>query len=134
MIIRDLLDLASKEKRKKERIKSAQKIAVGMSAVAVAGVATGILIAPKLGKSTWGDFTRKALNAVESLKDTVQQKAETVKDSSAHCAQDACNVITGVHGKTEGVKKDIKKGYHEITRDIHKTAENIEHELNKPVE
>lgn len=43
MILRDLLELVSKEKRKKERVKAAQTLAVGIGVVAAAGVATGIL-------------------------------------------------------------------------------------------
>jgi len=134
MILRDLLDLVSKEKRKKERVKVAQKFAVGMGVVAAVGVATGILFAPKSGKETREDLKKKALNIGETIKGTVQKKAETVKDSAAHAAQEVCNVIKDVHGKAEGVKKDIKDGYHEITQDIHKTAENISNEFNKSVE
>ena len=52
MSMRNLLDLVSKEKIKKERKKAAQKFAVGMGVVATAGVATGILYAPKSGKKT----------------------------------------------------------------------------------
>jgi hypothetical protein len=48
-----------------------------------------------------------------------------VKDAAAHATQEVYDVIKDVHGKTEGVKKDIQDGYHEITQDIHKTAENI---------
>jgi gas vesicle protein len=134
MILRDLLDMVSKEKRKKERVKAAQKFAVGMGVVAAVGVATGILFAPKSGKETREDLKKKSLNIVETIKGTVQKKAETVKDSAAHAAQEVCNVIKDVHGKTEGIKKEIKDGYHEITQDIHKTAENISNELNKSVE
>ena len=137
MFLRDSLDLVSREKRKNETVKAAQKSAVGMGFVAAvgmgvvaavgvslivaAGVATGILFAPKSGKETREDLKKKAVNTVETIKDKV----------SAHSAQEVvCNVIQNVHGKTEGVKKDIKDGFHEITQDIHKTAENISNELN----
>jgi len=128
MILRDLLDLVSKEKRRQERVKAAQKFAVGMGVVAAVGVAIGIIFAPKSGKETRADLKQRAINTVETIKDTVQKKSEAVKDSAAHAAQEVSNVIKDVHGKTEGVKKDIKDGYHEITQDIHKTAENISNE------
>lgn len=116
MILRDLLELVSKEKRRKERLKKAQKFAVGMGVVAAAGVATGILIAPKSGKETREDLKNKAVKAVE-----------TIKDSAAHAAEEVSNVIKDVHAKTEDVKKDIKDGYHEIT------AKNISNEFNEAV-
>jgi len=131
MILRDLLDLVSKEKRRQERVKTAQKFAIGMGAVAALGVATGIVFAPKSGKETRKDIKNVAVNTVEKIRDTVQKKAETVKDSAAHAAQEVSNVIKDVHGKTEGIKKDIADGGHEIILDIHKTAENISNGLNK---
>ncbi len=133
MSIRNLLDMVSKEQRKKEKEKAAQKFAVGMSVVAVAGVATGMLIAPKSGKETRENMKIKAVNAVETIKDTVHKKVETAKDSAAYAEQEIANIIKDIHGKTEDVKKDIKDGCHEITQDIHKTAENISNELNKSV-
>jgi len=130
MIIRDLLDLVRKEKRKRQRVKAAQKFAVGMGVVAAAGVATGILFAPKSGKEAREDLKEEVVNSVETIKDSFQKKVETVKDSAAHAAQEVRNVIKDVHGKKESVKKDIKDGCHEITQDIDKTAENISNELN----
>jgi len=129
MIFRDLLDLVSKEKRKRESAKAVKKFAVGMGIVATVGVATGILFAPKSGKEIRENMKNNAVNTVNTIKDTVQKKAETVKDSAAHAAQEIIDVIKDVQGKTEGVKKDFKSGYHVITQDVHKTAENISEEL-----
>lgn len=72
---------------------------------------------------------KKAVNALETIKDTVQKRVVKVKDSVDHAAQDARNVIKDVHGKTKGVKKDIQDGCHEITLDIHKTVKNISNGL-----
>jgi gas vesicle protein len=81
----------------------------------------------KSGKEKREDLTKKAVNAVnivETIKDTVQKNAETVKDTAAYATQEVFNVIKDVHEKTESVKKDIQDD-HEIAQDIHKTAENI---------
>lgn len=80
MILRDLLDLVSKEKRKRARVKAVQKFAVGMGVVAAVGVATGILFAPKSGKETLEDLKKKAVNTVETIKDKVQKKVETANE------------------------------------------------------
>lgn len=133
MIFRDLIDMVSKEKRMRERAEATKRFAVGMGVAAVVGVATGIFFAPKSGKEAREDFKKKAIDTVETIKDTVRKKIETAKDSANHAAQEVCNVIKDVHGKTEAVKKDVKDGYDEITHDIHKTAENISNELNKSV-
>ena len=151
MILRDLQDLAGKGKRKAERVKpavilkdlqdlvnkenrkTAQRFAVGVGIAAAAGLAAGILFALKSGKETREDLKNKAVNTVETIKDTVQKKAETVNAAKAHAVQEAHNVIDDVHGKAEGVTKDIKDGSHEITQDIHKTAENISNEFDKSV-
>jgi gas vesicle protein len=103
MILRDLIDLARKEKRMKERVKAARKFAVGMGAAATVGVGIGIILAPKAGKETRVDLKKKAVNTLE----TVRKKAETMKDSAAHAAYEVCNVIKDVHEKAEDEKKDI---------------------------
>ncbi len=131
MILKDLLDSVSKEKRKKERVKTVQNWAVGMGAAAAVGVATGILFAPKSGKETREDLKKKAGNTVEAIKDTFHKEAKTVKDFADHAAQKAGEIIKDVHGKTEGEIKDSKDGSHEIPQDIHKIGEEIPNELNK---
>jgi hypothetical protein len=72
---------------------------------------------------------KKVLIASEAIKGTVRKRVEAVKDSVDYAAQDARNVIKDIHGKTKGVKKDIKDGCNEITLDIHKTVRNISNEL-----
>lgn len=131
MMIKDLIESAGKEKRKQERVKVIRKVVVGMSVVAVAGVATGILLAPKSGKETREDLKIKAVKTIQNIKSTVREKAEAVKDSVTHAEQEIGNVIKDVHEKTEVVKKDIKDGSHEIKQDIHKAAENISREHKK---
>lgn len=131
MLIKDILDMVNKEKRKRDRADAIQKLAVGMGVVVAVSVASGILLAPKSGKETREDLKKKAIDAVEIIRDTIRTKAETVKDSAVHAVQEAGSVIKNVHGKTEGVKKDMKDGCHEIAQDIGKTMENISDELNK---
>ena len=78
MIFGDLLDLINKEKREKERIKTAQRFAVGIGIVAAAGVATGIVFAPKSGKKTLEDLKKKA---VDTMNKSAKMKAKILKDS-----------------------------------------------------
>jgi gas vesicle protein len=133
MILRDLQDLISRDKRKTESLKTAKTLVVGITIAAALGLAAGMLFALKSGKDTREDMKKRAVNTVENIKGTVYKKAETVHDSAAHAVQEVSNVIENLHGKTEDVKKDIRDGRHEITQDIHKTAENISKEFNKPV-
>ena len=110
----ELLDLVNKDKRMKNRVKSVQLftiglgivVTVGFGLVAVAGVAAGIIFAPKSGKETRADMKKKAVNTVENIKDTVQNKAETVSDSAADTVQKACNVLKDVQEKAEDAKTD----------------------------
>jgi len=129
MTIRHLLDMVNKDKRKKERVKAALEITIGMGIATALGVAIGVLIAPKAGKETREDLKIKAEHTIEAIKDTVHEKTETVKDSAAFAAQEIGKVIKDVRGKTEDVKKDINEGGHEIAQAVHKTAENISNEF-----
>src|SRR5665647_677933 len=114
MTIRHLLDMVNRDKRKKERVKAALEISIGMGIATFLGVAIGVLIAPKAGRETRKDLKLKAEHAVDAIKHTVHEKAETVKDSAAFAAQELGKVIKDVRGKTEDVKKDIKEGGQEI--------------------
>jgi gas vesicle protein len=113
MILKDLLELINKEKRRKERVKAARKFAIGMGVVATVGVATGIVFAPKSGKETREDLKNIAVTTVETVKERVQKKAETVKHSAANAAQEVLNVVKDIHEKAEGVKKHNKDGHNE---------------------
>jgi hypothetical protein len=67
MALKDLLDLTGKEKLRKKRTKTVQTIAVGVGAVvaaAAAGVATGILIAPKPGRETREDLKQTCIHGM----------------------------------------------------------------------
>lgn len=110
MILRGVQDLVRKEKRRKERVKAIQKFDEGMGVAATAVAATGILFVPRLRKETREDLKEKAVNTVQTIKDIVQQEAETVKDFATHIEQEVCKnyilrrSIKDVYGKTEGVK------------------------------
>jgi gas vesicle protein len=114
MTIRHLLDMVNRDKRKKERVKAALEISIGMGIATALGVAIGVLIAPKAGKETREDLKIKAEHTIEAIKHTAHEKAEMVKDSASFAAQELGKVIKDVRGKTEDVKKDIKEGGHEI--------------------
>jgi gas vesicle protein len=114
MIIRDLLDMVNKDKRKKERVKAALEITIGMGIATALGVAIGVLIAPKAGKETREDLKIKVEHTVEAIKDKVHEKSEMVKDTASFAAQELGKVIKDVRGKTEDVRKDIQEGGHEI--------------------
>jgi len=118
MNIRELIESANKEKKKKERAIAAQNLAVGMGVVATLSVATGILFAPKSGKETREGIKMKAVNTVETIKDKVQERADIIKDSAINAKQEVNNKIKDIKEKTEDVKKDIKDGYDEITEDV----------------
>lgn len=67
MVLRDLLELLSKEKKKKKRAKAAkkvQKFVVGIGAAATAGVAIGILLVPKSGKGTREDLKKSCKRCI----------------------------------------------------------------------
>jgi hypothetical protein len=57
MILGELLDLVNKQRRENMRIKTAQKLAIGIGSVAVAGVITGIVFAKKPRKKEQENFS-----------------------------------------------------------------------------
>jgi len=125
MILKEFIYLVNKEKRRKDKAKVAQYLAVGIGAVATAGLATGILLAPKSGKETRENIKKKAVSTVETIKDTVNKNVDKIKDTVENTEKELNDVVNDISEKKEDVKKDIKGGYNEITKDINKTAKNI---------
>jgi gas vesicle protein len=111
MIFGDLLDLVNKEKRKRERVNTARKVAVGIGVVAAVSAAAGILLAPKSGRETREDIGKNAVNAVATIKDTVRKKVETVKGSVAQATQKVCKELNEGHEKQE-MAQDISSELH----------------------
>jgi gas vesicle protein len=129
MVFKGLLDSINKEKKRKQTIQSVQQIAVGAGIVALAaaaGVATGVLIAPKSGKETRDDMKDKVL----SFNDTVQRKTDSFKKSAVESAQAVGNAIKDIHGKAIDVKKDIKDGLEDVSNDVRNTSGHIVNEFN----
>jgi len=61
MGMKNFWEMVTQDKKEQERAVAARQIAIGVGAVviaAAAGVATGILIAPKSGKETWDDLKK----------------------------------------------------------------------------
>lgn len=61
MSMKNFWDLVTQDKREQARAKAAKQIAVGVGVAviaAAAGVATGILLAPKPGKETWEELKK----------------------------------------------------------------------------
>jgi hypothetical protein len=65
MVFKGLLNSLNKQNKRRQAMKSAQQIAVGVGVVTLAaasGVATGILLAPKSGKETRDNLIGKGAN------------------------------------------------------------------------
>ena len=98
MILNDLMDLVNKEKRQKERARTA-KYAMGMVAVAAAGVAIGVMFAPKSGKEARESIRKKANETEEIIKANLKKKEDAAKGAMPKAAEE--------HEKTKGAQKDV---------------------------
>jgi len=125
MIIRDLLDLVSKEKRKQERAEIVRKVATGMGIVTIISMVTGLFLTTKSGKKVSEDVKEKAVNTVNTFKEKVQETADVLRNSAVQTSQDVSKDIHDIQGRTKRVKRDVKDGYQQIKKDISKTAEKI---------
>lgn len=123
MSIKDLTDMIGKGSRKKQRAKDAKIMAAGIGAAAVAGVAAGILLAPKAGKETREDIKNKAAEVVDTTKEVVQDKAEHVKEAAVHVAEEIGDVIKEAKNK-RSAKAAFKKEVNEEVAEVEKKIED----------
>lgn len=122
-----LLYKVQMEKRKRERMKAAHYMAVGMGVIIVAGigVATGILFKTKYGREMREKMKDKAIDTVENVKNIVIRSADAVEASAAHTAEKVSNVIEASENKADAIKKELRNSSREIIKDVQETAENI---------
>lgn len=107
MIFGDLLDLVNKKRRQKERVRTVLKFTAGICIAAAAGLAKGILTAPKSGKETREELKKKAVETMEAIKETVHKKAESVIDSAAHAAHEVSEVLSLEHSPEKKKAKAV---------------------------
>jgi len=131
MTLEDFLDLVNKKKVENEKVISAQRFALGVGVAAIVAVAMGILFATKSGKEARDNMSKKVIDTVETLKDKIQENAESVKDTEVYAVQKMSDAVKNLDGKAEDVKKDIQNGYHDIAGHIQKTASHISKDFNK---
>jgi len=131
MTLEDFLDLVNKKKVENEKVISAQRFALGVGVAAIVAVAMGILFATKSGKEARDNMSKKVIDTVETLKDKIQENAESVKDTEVYAAKKMSDAVKNMDGKAEDVKKDIQDGYRDIAGHIQKTVGNISKDFNK---
>ena len=78
MVLREILETAKVERKKKAKAQVAKKFAIGTSAIAAIGVVTGIFIAPKSGRETRENMKKKVTSAVDTIKETVHEDRKSV--------------------------------------------------------
>lgn len=129
MIIKEFFDMVGKEKRRKQRAQNAKRLAIGIGAAATAGLAAGLLLAPKSGKETRKDLKEKAEEVVENTKEAVVKKTKSLKESASEAAHGISDVLKEAHEKKESVGEDLKEGRQDVAKAIHRTSDKIAEDL-----
>jgi uncharacterized membrane protein len=91
MSLKNLQDMMTREKRKRERIKATQNFVAGMSVAIAMAVATGVLIAIRIRKGDKNMIIDSKIAA--SIEDTAQKKETSIKNSTIRQKNDADHVI-----------------------------------------
>ena len=106
MSLKNLQDMMTKEKRKREMVKATQNFVAGMSAAFAMTAATGVLVAIKMKKGYRNTVVESKV--APSIKDNVQKKAESIRNSAVHHKKMAEHMIKDLRAKADEMKEDIK--------------------------
>lgn len=94
------------------------KFALGAFFGAVAGLAAGLLTAPKSGKETRADLKDAALKTKDSVvseaekaKDVATQKGQQVKQKAEEVVEDVTERAVDLRDRTEQAIEGAKKGF-----------------------
>lgn len=133
MNVKEILDSFGKNKREQARAEEMQRFAVGVGIAAIAGITTGLLVAPKSGKEMLAEMKSKAIGAMHTISNFIQAQSDALKDAAADTAETVSDAIEDVEGKTAGVVTEMKSGYRKIKNDVDKSNRNISKKLHESV-
>ena len=104
-----------------------KEFAIALLITAIAGVITGIMLAPKSGKGTRKDMKTKLEKATKNIEKTFEKGTEAVKDFAAQTSKEIHGDIKDAQKKAHEETNDMKHSYEEMKDNIHETAEkNVE--------
>jgi len=123
MVMKEFVGRITRERKRRQKIETAKKVAAGAGIAAAIGAAAGILLAPKSGKETRADIKNKASEVTEKTRETVHEKYDKVKEAAEQASKGIHDVIREARAK----KSDAPKA--EAAKDV--TPEEPEESPNK---
>lgn len=124
MNLKTLQDFIDRETIKKAEVQTARRFAIGISLLALAGLAAEIGFALKASRETRRGMKEKAVDTVGNIRNAVLKKKDAVRDSAEQVSEDVRGVMDKVQESTENVAEDLQKGAHTVIQDIHKAAKD----------
>lgn len=100
--VREVLFLHSKKNKNKYKMMFAFKLAGGMLIATAAGMAAGMILAPKSGKEIRCNIKKNTMNKVNKVMDSVKKNITPVKNSVFQSAQNMGNAFKNTVTPTEG--------------------------------
>jgi len=76
------------------------------------------------------DFAKKTINSVENTRDEILERAEAVKQTVVHVSQQADRDMLKAYDKAGDLKKDIKHGAKQISKDMHRVVVRVSKDLH----
>jgi gas vesicle protein len=104
MTIKGYFEDLKQERGKKQRKESARKVLSGVVIGSAIGAAAGILFAPKAGKETRQDISKKVKETAATAKEKVQETVDEVKEKM-ESMKDKKIAIVEKTGETAEVKE-----------------------------
>ncbi len=108
------IDVIDRNRREAEQRESTQKLIIGMTVAALAGLFVGIAFAPKSGKETR-----------EDLRELISTEYETVKENAALASDEMSKIIKNIKSRAEEITANIKDNVDESKEDIKEAVEKI---------
>ena len=98
---------------------------------AVAGIAAGLLLAPKSGKNLREDIKNSVDNTINQVKDTTNEFVENAKDSYAGFKDRAYTELQPIEEGFEEGKNVVKKTIEKTKENLKENAKDVKDEAEK---
>ncbi|MBC7915705.1 MAG: YtxH domain-containing protein, partial [Pyrinomonadaceae bacterium] len=105
MNLKDVEELLNKKKMQKARIRGAQRTSAVVGLLTAAGIAGGLLFAPKSGKKTRRLLRSKCLKMMSAAKRIYRVKSAEVKVYEMNLKKEAISLLKDVTKKVDFLQK-----------------------------
>lgn len=118
MKLNRIIEEKRRQMEKAKKMETAKNLAVGTAIGTALGAAAGILLAPKAGKETREDISKKSKEVADTVLLTVDEKFEATKEWTEKVKNDVKSNLEEMKDKKKNKVNDVMDDVNNVVEDV----------------